>query len=272
MRTVPFILVAMSAVAGVAQAQTSGSSGAWSGMVGVGAAMAPRYTGGEEYRVRPVPYVQVEFRNRLFAGVLPSGTGIGLGSYLHRGESLSWTAELAASSSRDERYGEALAGMGDRSGSASVASGLHLAKGFLAADANVAVGLDRDEGSQGTLSIGAQKMFAGRWMAGISTGATVADSRNMRFDFGVTPEQAARRQALIEAGDDRLDAGDGSAYSPGGGLKQVSAGASVGYAVSARSRLMLFAQRSRLSNDAARSSIVRERESTTGGLALMYGF
>ena len=272
MRSVSFLLVAVSAIAGVAQAQTNDSTRPWSGMVGVGAVVAPRYTGGDEYRVRPIPFVQVEFRNRLFAGVLPSGSGVGLGSYLRRGEHFAWTAELAASNSRDERYGDALAGMGNRGGSANVASGLRLSKGILSAGANVALGLDSDEGSQGTFSLAANGMFAGRWMAGISTGATVADSRNMTYDFGITADQAGRRQALIDAGDARLRSGDGAAYSPRGGLKQVNAGASLGYAVSTRSRLVLFAQRARLSNEAAQSSIVRERESTTGGMVLMYGF
>ena len=272
MRSVSFLLVAVSAVAGVAQAQSNGPSRPWTGMVGLGAMVAPRYSGGDDYRVRPIPFIQVEFRNRVFAGVLPSGTGVGLGSYLHRGDNVAWTAELAASNSRDERYGDALAGMGDRSGSAIVASGLRLSKGIVSAGANVAIGLDSDEGSLGTFSLAANHMFAGRWMAGISTGATVADSRNMTFDFGITPDQASRRQALIDAGDARLRSGDGAAYSPRGGLKQMNAGATVGYAVSARSRLVLFAQRARLSNEAAQSSIVRERESTTGGLVLMYGF
>ena len=272
MRTASILLAAVAVTSSVASAQQNTSVPSWSGVIGVGAASMTRYLGSDESRVRPFPFVRLEYRNRLYAGVLASGTGVGLGSYLHRGQRAEWQMEIAASTPRDERRGDALAGMGDRKGGAALATAFRASLGFLSASANVGVGLDRDEGVQGGLGIAAERMFAGRWMAGVSAGARVADERNMGYEFGVTDEQASRRRELILAGDRRLRENDGEAYAPGGGLKQLDASASLGYALGNRSRLVAFASRSRLSDEAAASSIVRARESTNGGVMLMYGF
>ena len=242
------------------------------GAIGVGGVTAPRYMGAEDYRTRPFPYIQLQYGERAFAGVLPSGLGFGIGAHLHRGEAVGLQVALSQANARKERYGDALAGMGDQTASATAGVGMSIRQGVVTLSASAATGLDREVGSMGDVSIATSHAIGNRWTSGVSTGATLADRRNMQFDFGVSEEEAARRQALIDAGDTRLRAGDGAAYSPSAGLKQMSASASLGYAVTERTRLMVFAQGTRLSNEAARSSLVRDRDAVSGGMALVYGF
>jgi outer membrane scaffolding protein for murein synthesis (MipA/OmpV family) len=114
-------------------------------------------------------------------------------------------------------------------------------------------------------------MLASRWMLEVSTGATVADARNMRFDFGISGAESARRLALIAQGDPRLSDADGGPYDPRAGLRQFDGSASLGYMMSRRTTVVLFGSASRLSSEAARSPLVRARDGVTGGLVLAYG-
>jgi outer membrane scaffolding protein for murein synthesis (MipA/OmpV family) len=93
----------------------------------------------------------------------------------------------------------------------------------------------------------------------------------MRREFGVTELEATRRQALIAAGDDRLDPDDGLSYRPDGGLRHVGASLSIMYPMSQRWSLIGFGGVDRLSNEAAADSpLVRRREQFTAGLGLGY--
>jgi outer membrane scaffolding protein for murein synthesis (MipA/OmpV family) len=94
----------------------------------------------------------------------------------------------------------------------------------------------------------------------------------MAFDFGVTHRQSAARQALQEAGDPRLQGIDVGAYRPGAGLKETRGAVSLSYLTTERSRVVLFAQGTRLSAEAARSPLVRDRTGLVTGAAIGYGF
>lgn len=258
----------LSATAAVAQAQ--GRS--WSGTVGTGAVAAPKYAGGEDYRTIPIPYIQLQYRDRITLGVLPSGLGAGIGANLVRSQSFTWDAALSGVGGRRERYGAALAGMGDQKGTGTAATSVAYSTGHLTTGASVAAGLAEGSGVTGTVNAGIQRQLFSRWLAGVSAAATFADADNMAYDFGVTDEQAARRRSLIGRNDARLRSGDDRAFRPGSGLKQTVSSASLGYALSDRTRLMAFAQTTWLSDEAARSSIVRDRTSTSGGAMIVYGF
>jgi outer membrane protein len=242
------------------------------GAIGLGVASAPKYSGAEDYRTMPFPFIQLEYRGRAFAGVLPSGLGFGVGAHLHRSEAFGLQVAVAQSNTRKEHYGDALAGMGDQASSATAGAGLTVKQGWVTMTANVALGLDGDVGTVGDVSVAASRTLGSRWLASVSTGVTAADSRNMTFQYGVSQEQAAQRQALIDAGDARLRMGDGEAYAPSAGLREMMASASLAYAMTGRTRMLVFAQGSRLSDEAARSSLVRERNAASGGMALVWGF
>jgi MipA family protein len=244
----------------------------WSGVVGVGVATMPRYAGSDESRVRPMPVLQLEYKGRVFLGGSQSGVGGGLGAYVVRGESFVWQVSVDGSEARPESRGDALAGMGKRSGATFGSTAVSYRLGFVSANAGVSVGLGDDQGSYGTLGVGARRQLASRWVGELSTGATIADDKHMRYEFGITSEQSATRRGLIAAGDPRLKGADGRAYSPGSGLKEMHASASLAYATTARTRVIAFARGSRLSDEAGRSPLVRERNGVTSGVAMAYGF
>ena len=173
---------------------------------------------------------------------------------------------------RKETDGDALAGMGDRNGRTMAKEVMTVNAGMLSARANYGVGLKNEMGSTGAFAIEANMPLAKRSLASIGAGATIADSRNMQYEFGVSSSQPAERQALIDAGDARLREGDGTTYTPSAGLKQTMVSAGLGYGMTERTRLMLFAQGTRLSNEATASTVVRRRDGVTGGMAVVWGF
>lgn len=242
-----------------------------SGAVGIGLIAFPKYTGSDEYRVLPVPIVQLEYRGRYFLG---SQTDIGgaVGAYIVRSPSFTWQVGLDGGQSRPESRGDALAGMGRRSASAFGTTGVSYRVGFLAASAGVSLGLGADDGSYGSLSLSTQRRLGARWEGRLATGANFADRRNMAFEFGVTEDQATRRRALIAAGDPRLHGVEGGSYTPAAGLKDARVMGMLSYAMTPRTRAMLFARATHLSDEAARSPLVRERDGVASGVMLAYGF
>src|SRR5829696_8127684 len=101
MRSASLSVIALIATATAAQAQ-----GSWSGAVGTGAVTAPKYAGSEEYRTLPIPYVQLNYKDRISAGVLPSGSGAGIGVKLKRTESVAWYASFSGTGGRREKWGD----------------------------------------------------------------------------------------------------------------------------------------------------------------------
>ena len=144
--------------------------------------------------------------------------------------------------------------------------------GMVMASAGAAVGLGTDQGAYGTIGLGTELPLTRRLVAGISTGASFANAENMAFEFGVTREQSEVRRALQESGDPRLGGIDVAAYAPGAGLKDMQASASLAWLLTPRSRVVLFAQGTRLSDEASRSPLVQSRTGTIAGLAIGYGF
>jgi outer membrane scaffolding protein for murein synthesis (MipA/OmpV family) len=189
-----------------------------------------------------------------------------------RNPAFTWSTEISGAPERFERYGDGLAGMGRRGSATYAATNVSYQLGAIMAGAGVQVGLGSDEGSTASLALSTKKHFGGRWLAGLSTNATFANSDNMAYDFGVSPEQAARRQQLIDAGDSRLSASDAGAYSPGSGLKQMQASLSLGYLLRERVTALAFANGSRLGSEAADSPLARNRNAIVGGVGIAYGF
>ena len=267
MRSATLSIIALVATAGTVQAQ-----GSWSGAVGSGAITAPKYMGADEQRTLPIPYVQLQYKGRVNIGMLPGGTGAGIGVSLINSQSVAWQAQLSGTGGRREKWGDALAGMGNQDVATTAGTSISLSHGWMQAGADVALGLNAKAGTSGTVRAAAQKQLASRWIGSLSAGATFADRQNMTYDFGITDEQAARRQALIARGDARLRSTDGQAFRPDAGLKQMQTSASVSYVITPRSRLVTFVQASQLSDEAARSSVVRDRTGTSGGVVVVYGF
>jgi MipA family protein len=269
MRSASLSLVALAVSAGAVSAQDmtpTASNPSLHGSYGVGTVGRPRYAGSNEWRAQPFPWVALEYKGRVFAGMQ------GIGAHVLRGPTTAMQLLVIPSESRPEHRGPALAGMGDRKASASIGTNASITKGFLSASGNVAYGLNGDEGTRGTIGLEARRGWSQRWMTSVSTGAAFSDARNMSYEFGVTEKQAAARRALIASGDRRLPSTAGAAYDPDAGLKAVVSTLTVGYMATQRTNVMLVAQGNRLSSEAAASSIVKERNGGMVALIVARGF
>ena len=260
-------------IGGEAAAQEPGSyAKRFSGNIGIAVISLPWYAGSNEYRVMTVPLIQVEFKDKLYLGGSTGGAGGGIGAHVVRRESFTWNVELAGTQTRRESHGSKLTGMGNRKGVSFAATSASYKLGFLTASSGLGFGLGEDAGVYGTADLTATKAFAGRWIGSVSTGATMADQANMKYEFGVNAAQAARRQVLIDTGDPRLSLEDAGTFTPKGGVKQTRVSASLGYRLAEKTTLLMFAQGTQLGREAAASPLTRERNAITTGLGVMYGF
>jgi outer membrane protein len=253
-------------------AQEAPPTSMWSVSIGGGAIVLPKYPGSDEHRVFPFPMTQVSYRNRVFLGPSTTGTGFGLGAYAIRTPRVGLAAEVGFLDSRPASRADALTEMDDRdvvaTASVSLSYTLRSFEGVL----SVTQGVNDNAG----LLAGARVSFTqpvGGWIiATAGIGATFANARQMRWDFGVTSAEASRRRALIAAGDDRLEANEGNPYEPDGGLRHLSASLSLVYILSPHWALLGFGGVDRLSDEAAASPLVRRREQLAGGIGLGYRF
>ena len=78
----------------IATAQQGNQPKNWSSSIGIGTVAMPTYTGSNRYRVRPVPLLQLEFKERVYVGSSTGGVGGGMGVYLIRGSSLTWSTQV----------------------------------------------------------------------------------------------------------------------------------------------------------------------------------
>jgi MipA family protein len=236
--------------------------------LGAAAVIVPEYPGSDQYRVVPLPMTQVALGSHAsYLGPSTTGLGIALGAYALRTPRLSLAGEVGVLDSRPASRADALAGTDDRDRVATVGASLGYRSGPAEARVGVSRGLNDDGGFLGTARVALTRPF-GRLIATAGVGATFADGRQMRREFGVTELEASRRQELIAAGDARLDANDGLAYRPDGGLRHVGASLSLMYPLSPRWSLIGFGGVDRLSDEAADSPLVRRREQFMGGLGL----
>jgi MipA family protein len=272
MRT-PIIGAVALVLAGELQAQEPPPPSAWNATIGAAALVIPRYPGSDEYRVIPFPLAQVVYSNRVYAGPSASGFGGAIGAYAVQTRTVSLAAEVGLLDSRPADRADALAGMEDRDlvgtagASLTYRAGMPHKGGMLSGVIGVARGLNDRAGFLGTTRLSLSRLF-GQLMATAGVNATFADARQMRREFGVTPLEASRRQALIDAGDPLLEPGEGMAYRPGGGLRHVGGEVSLAYMLTPRWSLIGFGGLDRLSDEATDSPLVRRREQFSGGIGL----
>lgn len=236
--------------------------------LGLGVFAAPKYTGSDETRVLPLPIVGVDYKNRVFIGASSSGVGAGIGVNLIKSKHLTLTAGLGGSESRPEDRADALAGMNDRRLGFSAVSGLNYQAGPLSAGFVFSAGLRDNAGLTGTGNLGFTLPLTPRTFFTLGGNITVANKDAMFFEYGITPIEAQRRSDLIAGGDSRLRPGDGVAYSPDAGVRDVGATSSLAYMLSPKWSLFGFGGVTRLSDEAARSSLVRRRTNWTTGAGI----
>ncbi len=269
--TIGTILLAITAFPKIA-AQERQAPPDWEVSLGTGVLASPSYSGAEEYRITPFPLTQVSYRGRVYLGPNSSGTGLGLGAYAIRTERFRVAAEVGFLDSRPASRADALAGMRDRDFVLTATLGMSYRLSAFQGVLSVTQGVNNGAGLLGAAGLSYSRQVGSRFGATIGAGATFANARQMRWDFGVTGAEAARRQALIAAGDPRLEADEGGPYRPTAGLKQVGTSLSLMYAVSSHWAMLGFGGLDWLSDQAAASPLVRRREQVSGGIGLGYRF
>jgi outer membrane scaffolding protein for murein synthesis (MipA/OmpV family) len=230
----------------------------------------PAYAGADEHRLRVVPMVEVNYRDRAYLGQSKIGLDMAAGAYLLRGERASWMVEIASSQARAYREADALAGMDRSDTEGYVGTGLTYAVGPIEASAGIGFNMQSDHGVKGTLDLATGLPIAPRWLLGLGAFASLGDRANVAAEHGVTPEEAVRRHALLEAGDERLRQGDDRIFTPRGGVKQVGVRATLVHPLSERTAMLGFGQLTRLQGDAAESPLTRRRTSYLAGVGMAY--
>ncbi len=243
----------------------------WSVSVGAMAFAFPSYPGSDEYRVVPFPLVDARFRDRVYLGPSSTGIGFALGAYPIQSSRWRIAVELGGQDSRPADRADALAGMEDRDLVATAGVSLSYRSGPFEGIVAVSQGLNDGAGLIQTTRVVYYRPV-GKVILGAAAGAALANGKQMRREFGITDADAARRQALADAGDGRLKPGDAQAYSPDGGLRHLGLGVSLIYPFASRWSLVGLAGMEWLADEAANSPLVRHREQFAGGVGVGYRF
>jgi outer membrane scaffolding protein for murein synthesis (MipA/OmpV family) len=241
-----------------------------SGQIGALLLNVPSYPGSEDRWVVPVPLVDLRIARRLYLGDGLGGLSAGAGVYLVERDGFSWTADLALTPDRPEDRTESLAGMGDRGFGVFGGSTLAYRFGPMEAMATAAVGLEGRMGFIGAAGLSAGGWLEGRWFGQVGGAAVFGDCANLRWDFGVSRDQAERRRELLKHGAPELGPADGVPYTPECGLRELRATAALGYAISPRVSILGTGAGVRLERGAAASPLTRERNSWEAGLGLAW--
>jgi len=253
--------------------EPTGQHGNWQGSAGVLGGSLASYYGSDGRRTLGAPVLNLVYRRRLLIGTSAANGTLGAGAqFVVKEGTLGASVGLATAEGRPEDRARGLAGMDDRSGSAFGTASLFLRAGPAVATTTSLVGLNAEAGNMQLLGLQIAGVIAPRLSAGIGSTATWADRRNMAFDFGITSEQAARRRALIDAGDGRLREGDATAFTPSAGFKELRHTAQLGYAIYGAWQVVGVVSEGRLAHDVARSPLARKSSAMTSALGFVYRF
>ena len=266
-----FLLILVAPVRLVAQQQAQPSPPEWSVSAGGMVFAYPSYPGSDEYRVVPFPLVDARFRDRVYLGPSSTGIGFALGAYPVRSSRWRLAVELGGQDNRSADRADALAGMEDRDLVATAGVSLSYRSGPLEGIVAVSQGMNDGAGLIQTTRF-VYSRPVGKVILVAAAGAALASGKQMRREFGITDAEATRRQALIDAGDGRLEPGEAGPYTPDGGLRHLGLGVSLIYPVGSRWSLVGLAGLEWLADQAASSPLVRQREQFAGGVGVGYRF
>ena len=250
----------------------AGSPGAWTFRAGAMAFASPAFPGSSKDRFLPLPVFSADYDGRVFLGSSLVSVGLGAGLRVVKSAHFSWDLGLGVGERRPERRADELAGMGDRSPEAFLGTGVRVHGGGFQAAASVASGLVQGAGARGTLSFGGGGRVSERMLAGLGLSGVWGNAQNLAWDYGITPEQAARRAGLLAAGDARLKAGEAGPYAPKGGLKEVAATGHLVLLLPARWQLFWVLKAGSLHGDARTSPLVRRASFASGGMGCSVRF
>lgn len=244
----------------------------WSLVMGAQAMAVPAYEGSDRFRLLALPVFSGTYDGRYYLGASQIGVGFGGGLHLVRDPSFTWNLGLGVGDRRPESRADLLAGMGDRDASLWMGTSLTWRHEAYRLGLSLAHGLRPEEGNRLGLSLGHTTRLAPRWTLGLGLQAAWSDARNMAYDFGVSPEQAARRATLVAAGDPRLTAAQLGPYAPSAGLRGLGASLSLGYAPALDWHVNLYLRAGSLQGEAKDSPLVAKPTTLMGGVGFARRF
>lgn len=225
----------------------------WSIRLGAGVGAVPRYPGARDYRVVPLPDVDITYRNTVFL----SGRD-GFGIYAYRDRLITLGASIWMRGGRDEDDGDRLRGLGDIDTAAQARVFGRLAIGRARLGATLARDLGGSDGFTVDLNLSTDFRPFERLTISPGIGTTIGDNRYTQAWFGVTPAQAARSTL--------------PAFDAGAGFVSVTGFVRANYALTDHWSVGSMVAVQRLLGDAADSPITERRTSPTGFLSLSYRF
>ena len=225
------------------------------GLVGLGMVSGTKYRGSDERKSSVFPLVDYQWANGWFAG-----TGNGLGYNFSKRTDLQYGARLTADFGRKASDSSALNGMGDVDAKAeagvflnyAVAPTVILTSSLRAGSAQDSNGALLDLGAVYSVAVAPQ------WRVATGVATTVANASYLQSYFGVTAAQSA--------------ASGYTQYTPSAGIRDVRANISASYQWDARTSITTGLSVSALSDQAKKSPLVRQSETTSVIVALAYAF
>ena len=237
---------------------------------GVMALRIAQYPGSDQSRLMPYPILFGEWQERMVFGASRFGVGGFLGIKVVKQGPWSWWIGGDGVEGIQESKVRAFAGMGDRPITLYLGSGVEYNEGPLVGVVALRKGMTPGSGVAGVLRANGYLPLGRRMVLELTALAQVVDAQEMRWEFGVTPEQAARRQALVDGGDTRISASEVGPYAPRGGVATTIFGASLGYALNEHWRLGLTINRQSVHGHAQQSPLVRRYGNVVGAFGLSY--
>ncbi len=235
--------------------QMPGADGQGAGIVGLGVASGPRFSGADATRTRVLPVLGYQWANGWFASTI-GGVGVNLSSTpgLQYGPRL--TVDFGRKADSDSR----LRGMGDVKAAAELGGFVHVrvADAF-SLNANLRAGSGEDnKGVRLDLGAAYGVALAPGLRLRLGTSATLANQAFAQTHFGVTASQSVNSGYAV--------------YTPKAGLQDVRASIGVMYAIAPRVMLSTALTSTTLVGDAKDSPLVRKTTGLSGQLGVAYGF
>lgn len=236
---------------------TSRDRGDWQVETGAGAFLAPDYEGSDDYEVRPVPILEISWRDRI---ALTTKGGPALIGTPVLGENYRVDLGVGYDFGRDEDDNDALQGLGDLDVGAVglIKASYDFGPAELGVELAHDLGGDRD-GTTATIELGTKRpVLDRRGFVGFGVDATWASDDYMQNTFGVSAAQSAASGAGLRN------------FDAGAGLKDAGLSALFGYSVTERISVLTMAKYSRLLSDAADSPLV-DQEGSANQFSLFLG-
>jgi MipA family protein len=235
------------------QGLTRAQSG-WTGALGLGLDVAPKYPGASTERLRPAPLIAIDYDNRLFLGPL----GVAIAAVRWNGFRAG--PVLGFQGGRRQSDDPHLAGLGDISTSitAGVFAGYDRGPLEISATARQAVSHSTN-GLSGLLQVNFRHAFvAERTLIAVGPDLEFGNGDFERTWFGVSPVQSA--------------ASGLSVYEPRAGINRIGLHAGVTHRASQHILWRFFAKMDDITGDAGRSPIVERRTQVLVGAGIAYHF